>query len=447
MTTLAEMRARAREHDEEIASLYWFTPAELAERWRLSETTIRAIPATELRYKEFGAGAGKKMRRRYREDWVTAYEERTAARPPARAMYKNGETGFWEHDFRVEGVPRYHVSYGAGKKTEAEPLHITAMAVFRAKQLPVIEAVRRGDVTWAELTQLRLRGEPYTNALVKAYAAEPWPFLEDAIETYLEGIEANPNRSERTGEMATSQLGHGFVAWLKPRLEGERWPIRLDEIVSSMVNDYQSHLVAQGFKTNTMTAYVSRVGSLFHWFRRREEREARERKRPARSLHVPLDPETVSRAITRRERFLSPAEAQRLLAARRAGSCFMSRPVSSAASASTRSVTFGRAYDVDLELGVLSVQRQPTWKPKTKRSVRHVPIAAALRPFVEQQLKHASDEWLVPSFRDPTRHDVDGRAAVSTSGGSSPTRSSRRPGSRRRASRITRSGTRSRAGY
>jgi hypothetical protein len=76
MSTLAEIRARAREHDEEIASLYWFTPAELAERWRLSETTIRAIPATELRYKEFGAGAGKKMRRRYREDWVTAYEER-----------------------------------------------------------------------------------------------------------------------------------------------------------------------------------------------------------------------------------------------------------------------------------------------------------------------------------------------------------------------------------
>jgi hypothetical protein len=109
-------------------------------------------------------------------------------------MYKNGETGFWEHDFRVEGVPRYHVSYGAGKKTEAEPLHITAMAVFRAKQLPVIEAVRRGDVTWAELTQLRLRGEPYTNALVKAYAAEPWPFLEEAIETYLDGIDANPNR-------------------------------------------------------------------------------------------------------------------------------------------------------------------------------------------------------------------------------------------------------------
>jgi site-specific recombinase XerD len=361
-------------------------------------------------------------------------------------MYKNTETGFWEHDFRVEGVPRYHVSYGAGKKSEAEPLHITAMAVFRAKQLPVIEAVRRGDVTWAELTQLRLRGEPYANALVKAYAAEPWPLLEDAIETYLEGIEANPNRSARTGEMATSQL-NGFVAWLKPRLEGERWPIRLDEIVSSIVNDYQSHLVAQGFKTNTITAYVSRVGSLFHWFRRREEREARERKRPARSLHVPLDPETVSRTITRRERFLSPAEAERLLAATPSRLLFHVAAGLFGGFRIDEVCHFRRAYDVDLELGVLSVQRQPTWKPKTKRSVRHVPIAAALRRFVEQQLKRASDEWLVPSF--PRSNAAISRRTCCrvTSGGSLPTPSSRRRGSRRRACRITRSGTRSRAGY
>lgn len=74
MSTLAELRARAREHDDEIESRRWFTPAELAERWRVSETTVRAIPRAQLFYKEFGAGT-KLKRRRYREDWVQTYEE------------------------------------------------------------------------------------------------------------------------------------------------------------------------------------------------------------------------------------------------------------------------------------------------------------------------------------------------------------------------------------
>jgi len=76
MATLAEIRSRAKQHEEAILSLGWFTPAELKDRWRFkSLSSIYAIPIEQLRYKEFGTGA--KKRRRYREDWVIAYEEAT----------------------------------------------------------------------------------------------------------------------------------------------------------------------------------------------------------------------------------------------------------------------------------------------------------------------------------------------------------------------------------
>lgn len=73
--SLAEIRARAAKHEEEILAMRWFTPAQLAARWGYkSPTTVYAIPLAELRYKEFGSGE-KLKRRRYREDWVIAYEE------------------------------------------------------------------------------------------------------------------------------------------------------------------------------------------------------------------------------------------------------------------------------------------------------------------------------------------------------------------------------------
>lgn len=80
MKNLNEIRARAAQHNDEIESAKWYTVAELAARWQVSETTVRLIPRDQLDYKEFGAGQ-KLKRRRYRSDWVEAYEnesDRTA---------------------------------------------------------------------------------------------------------------------------------------------------------------------------------------------------------------------------------------------------------------------------------------------------------------------------------------------------------------------------------
>lgn len=72
-TRMATIRSRAREHQQEMESLRWFTPERLAARWDLSETTVREIPREQLPYKEFGSGAQKK-RRRYHPDDVAAFE-------------------------------------------------------------------------------------------------------------------------------------------------------------------------------------------------------------------------------------------------------------------------------------------------------------------------------------------------------------------------------------
>lgn len=71
--TLAEIRERRRQHEEEIVSVRWLTPADLAARWKISLSSIYAIPADQLEYKTFGQGV-KHKRRRYREEWVLSYE-------------------------------------------------------------------------------------------------------------------------------------------------------------------------------------------------------------------------------------------------------------------------------------------------------------------------------------------------------------------------------------
>lgn len=70
---LSTIRSRAREHQQELESLRWFTPERLAARWDVSETTVREIPREQLPYKEFGAGT-KLKRRRYHPDDVAAFE-------------------------------------------------------------------------------------------------------------------------------------------------------------------------------------------------------------------------------------------------------------------------------------------------------------------------------------------------------------------------------------
>ncbi len=88
MTDDLEMcRDRARVHQDELREAArdgWATPKELAERWKVSVTTVKDTPADELPYKEFGHGL-KLKRRRYRWSDVSAFEARGVRGASSRA--------------------------------------------------------------------------------------------------------------------------------------------------------------------------------------------------------------------------------------------------------------------------------------------------------------------------------------------------------------------------
>lgn len=315
-------------------------------------------------------------------------------------MYKNAESGEYEHDFRVEGLPRYRACYGR-KKVDAERLHAVAVALFKTKDARLIHALKRrgiDGVTLEQFAQLRESGRAFADALEMAAAnvVEPWPTIGEAIERYVGGLERNENRSAGTVRTATSQL----IAWTS--FQDPSTP--LDAVTTSDVEAYQDALKAEGYKPNTITARVWRVGSLYQWFIRREKIEAREQRRAPRLLYVPLDPETTTTARTRRERYLSQDEAERLLAATPEALLF---PVAAGLLAGFRvdeMIHLRPAFDVDLELGTFTVQQQPDWRPKTVKSARHIPISSALRAILDKHLaERSSEEWVTPSFRDPSK--------------------------------------------
>jgi hypothetical protein len=73
---LATIRQRAREHQEEIdLALVYLTCQQLAKRWQIHASTVRAIPRDLLPYKEIGNGRHLRHRRYHPKD-VEAYEAR-----------------------------------------------------------------------------------------------------------------------------------------------------------------------------------------------------------------------------------------------------------------------------------------------------------------------------------------------------------------------------------
>ena len=73
MSDLAVIRARAKQHQEDLDEPKWLSIDDLARRFGVSESTVRAIPASELPWKDFGRGL-KRRRRRYRLADVEKYE-------------------------------------------------------------------------------------------------------------------------------------------------------------------------------------------------------------------------------------------------------------------------------------------------------------------------------------------------------------------------------------
>jgi integrase len=315
-------------------------------------------------------------------------------------VYKTA-TGVYEADFRRESIaPRLHLSYGTKKKAEAERLDGVMQRLYKGRHVGVIERIRSGALSVhcvADHLDADLPIAALTAVPVVAATEAAWPSVRDAVTEYLDWLRTNPRKSKGTHRTAKSMCDR-FLGWL-----GDDAALPLDQIPTARVTAYQASMIDGGSATNTVTGNVWRVGALFRWHREREQRAAQEAKREARWLHVPLDPDSTSTARTQRKRYLTEAEAERLLTACPAR---LLCPVAIGLFAGLRIdevMHLRPAFDVDLKLGLLTIQEQPDWSPKSRKA-RHVPIAAPLRPVLERHLaSYASEDWLVPSPANPTR--------------------------------------------
>lgn len=295
----------------------------------------------------------------------------------------------WEHDFRAEGRQRWHVRYGPNKKV-ADVRHEVAVAVWRARDEAVIQAVRDGAVTLDQLIELRWKGEAFAKALDAAH--QPWPTLGAAVEAYTSWLDGNQKKRPGTARAAKTQLNRALAAFGSD--------VRLDAITAQSVTEWQTAMAAT-YAANYVTATVGRLGTLYRWHISREAIAAREGKRAPRTLWIPLNADEISQTRTRRERFLSKAEAAKVL---EAAPSFFRFPVACGLYAGLRvdeMLHLRPAFDVDESARLLRIQEQPKWKPKTTRSIRRVPISDALwTEYQRHTAAHSNAQWVTPAWRN-----------------------------------------------
>lgn len=321
--------------------------------------------------------------------------------------------GTYEGLWRRAGMPALHLSLRTHRKGEAAQRHDAVTTVVRAGRFALVDQLRRGVVTVEQLAAMVAHGEPLVPmALPDARAlrsaapnapAEPaaplWETVDAAAERYLAWLAQHPNRAAQTKELAGYQLAP-FRDFVHESVRiGDR---PLDGVPSAAVLAYQQAMIVAGRSPNSITTYVGRAATLWAWAIEQEARDAREARRPARDLYSPVVPELQYRKQRRRERFLTLAEADRLLAATPEPLCWFVGLGLFAGLRANEALHLRRGVDVDLELGTLTVREQAGWKPKTERSSRVVPMAPTLWRIAERHATvYAGESWMMPSPVDP----------------------------------------------
>lgn len=329
------------------------------------------------------------------------------------SLYK-GAGGIYECDVRVVGVGRWHGSMATRKKAEAQPRYDAVKRLFReavgpngAERRALIDQLRVGLLPIERLASMVAGNEALVPAvpLVADLTAE-WPTVDAAIVRYIDWMQVNPNKQKATWEHARSALRRFADFTVDEKRLGDR---ALDEVTSAHVEAYQKSLIDAKASANTVSGYIVRVGALWSWMQRKENRAAIETRRTAAVIHSPLDPEIASREQVSRDRWLTKDEAQALLAVvpdrlrlAVAAGLFGGFRIGEI-------LTLRTHADIDLDLGIINVTQKQIgvdrdgapiiWKPKTRRSWRVVPIASDLRPILEEHIaRFSSSDWLMPAM-------------------------------------------------
>lgn len=309
-------------------------------------------------------------------------------------LVKN-KAGGYEADIRDRTMKRLHVSLDTKKHALAMPRHTAVEQLVREGHADLVDLLRRRKLNVAAIERCAREKRPFDTLR----ARDAWPTVDDAIDGYVGWLEAHPNKAERTASTAASQLEQ-FRAFVLEHPDLGKGA-RLDHVTGAHFTVFQNGMATR-YAQNSLSAYLSRAGAVYRWAQLREDRQAREQKRMPRILHSPIDSETLPGSRTNRTRFLSEAEAERLLAATPPSMLF---PVACGLLAGLRIEEMLHLrpppFDINLERGLIIVQARDGWQPKNGK-MRHVPIADDLRPILERHLaRYASERWVYPSLKSP----------------------------------------------
>jgi integrase len=312
--------------------------------------------------------------------------------------------GIWEADCREGVLPRLHLSLGTKRRAEAEVLH-AALVQFRREGDRVLDALLRqrnkqgGGITVQQLAACVRERRPFST-LRPSLA---WPTVGDAIDAYAAWLGAHPEREQNTAATAKRHL--------KP-FGDEFGALPIDGVNRAAAEAWQTSVGAR-YAVNTFRVIVGRVVGLYAWCAAREAREAIDAGREARALHCPLDPDTRPTRSVSRERFLTHAEAARLIAATPDA---ILAAVGCGLLAGLRieeALHLRPTVDVDLARDMLVIQERGEkgkpgyWRPKGGKR-REVPITADLRPLLVRHLGRWSSDWYVfPAASRPDRTFLD----------------------------------------
>lgn len=326
------------------------------------------------------------------------------------SFFKNPTTGTYEADVKDRTVGRLHLSLRTKNQREAARRYAAVETAVRQAHA-VVALLRRQKLNVQSVTECYEAGRSFDTLL----AGHLWPTLGEAVADYLLWLDDHPDRSDKTGRNARSNLD-AAVAHFGAAVRLDLLTVDPDPNTGEGgTTAWHRALKADGRGDATVAGHVQRLAALYRWVQKREDQRAMKERRVPRVLSIPIDWELVPKSRSHRVRFLTPGEAARLMAATPDR---LRWPIAAGLLAGLRlnEILFLTHADVDRTLGLLYVQRKSapwlrgkTWYPKNRRE-RDVPLFTQLAPVLEAHAAaFAGERWLVPSLdaRTPGRPMTD----------------------------------------
>ena len=290
-------------------------------------------------------------------------------------LRKHKERKTYSADIKHRVFGRVHLALKTKSKETAMTLHAALQQLLDTGEpvRDIVQALRAEKITIESVAECVRAKRPFD-----VLRASQWPTLGDAIDQFVAAQESAENIAENTAkstEQALKNVREFFGA-----------ASSLDAITPDQVVEYKRHLVERGLETNTISLYLIKLQALYTFLQRRENRTAQQQRRVPALLFSPIDRvEHIPTRVKTRMRFLSEAEAERLLLAT------PDRFKAAIAIGIFAGLRVGEiqmlrvGIDVDMEQGLIRVQEREGWAPKYKKN-RDIPISSALEPYVEAHL-------------------------------------------------------------